>query len=183
MTGKIRKLKIILLLVLCAALFTACREAAHIEANIPYERMTDSDAQYIRSLWDGTYELAAGSYGLQEAIRAKGRCWYINRLGGLGYTEEVPEDAEYLGETTAPCEALTTPKTNLQTNYAPEGCEVYWGTWPVQTLYGLEEVDMFFIQTEPGSKQYALMFVSSYTRPPYYDEGRWMLHPEGAAAP
>lgn len=173
-----RVFKIVPLILGCLFIMMACRaEPAHIEANIPYEQMTATDARYIRSLWDGTFELAAGDYGLQEAIRAERRCFYINCLGGLGSTKTIPEDARYLGTTASPCEAFTTPWEELQTNYAPEGCEVYRGLWVVETVDLPKELEMFFIQREPGSEYYALMFVNSYSRPPYYDEGRWMLTP------
>lgn len=170
--------KIMLPVLVCLFIMMACQtEPEHIEANIPYEQMTATDARYIRSLWDGTFELAAGDYGLQEAIRVEGRCFYINCLSGLGSTKTIPEDARYLGTTVSPCEAFTTPQEELQTNYAPEGCEVYRGLWVVETVDLTKELEMFFIQREPGSEYYALMFVNSYSRPPYYDEGRWMLEP------
>ena len=179
---------------LCAAILSsvflprnrAYPEPEHYtEADIPYDAMSEEDAQCIWQLWnmDDWRSVLAGNPWLQEAILAEGRCIYVNRLGGVGATKSVPPDARYLGKTAAPCEEYTTPQADLQTNFSPEGCEVYRGRYTVRSGDREKTFDMFFVQTEPGSAFYALMFVSSYTRPPYYDEGRWMLHPEGAAAP
>ena len=173
--------------VMCLLCVTSCMQSnphypqpeSYTEADIPYDAMSEEDAAFIWRLWnvDDWASYLVGDPGLQEAIFADGKCVYVNQLGGVGATDTIPEDARYLGQTTAPCEEYTTPQIDLQTNFAPEGCAVYKGWYTVRSGDRERTFDMFFAQTEPGSEYYALMFVCSYTRPPYYDEGRWMLTP------
>ena len=175
------------LAVLCLLCLSSCVQSgstypkpeSYSEDDIPYDAMSEEDAAFIWRLWnvDDWASYLVGNPGLQEAILANGRCVYINQLGGIGATDTIPDDAHYLGQTTATCEEYTTPQTELQTNFAPEGCAVYKGWYTVHSGDQERTFDMFFVQTKPGSEYYALMFVCSYTRPPYYDEGRWMLTP------
>lgn len=186
--------KLLFFLVLAALLFLcACHSTEPItypepenytQADVPYDAMDETDAEFVSWLWneEDWMQYTVGHYGLKEAIRADGEVYFTNQLGGLGTTKIVPADAEPLGFTVEPCAELTTPQTDLQTNYAPAGCAVYKGWWTVELPDGRsEDWEMFFVQTEPGSEYYSLMFVQSRTRPPYYDEGQWMLHPENGA--
>ncbi|MBR4889321.1 MAG: hypothetical protein IKU17_09270 [Clostridia bacterium] len=180
-------------LLLFTALLGACTTAEtatypepenYTQADVPYDAMDETDAGFVSLLWneEDWAQYLVGHYGLKEAIRVDGEVYFTNQLGGLGTTKIVPADAEPLGFTVEPCAELTTPQTDLQTNYAPAGCAVYKGWWTVVLPdERSEDWEMFFVQTEPGGKYYALMFVQSRTRPPYYDEGQWMLHPENAA--
>ena len=176
----------IVLAVICLLCMSSCTRREpyfpepeqYTEADVPYDRMTEDDRRIVRYFWETKSDyVPAGSHGLQNAIRADGQCFYVTQLGGMMTTDSLPDDAHYLGQATAPCEEYTTPQIDLQTNFAPEGCAVYKGWYTVRSGDRERTFDMFFIQIEPGSEYYALMFVCSYTRPPYYDEGRWMLTP------
>ena len=177
---------IVVLVAVCLLCISSCTQREpyfpepeqYTEADGPYECMTEEDRRIVQYFWETQSNyVPAGSNGLQNAIRADGQCFYVTQLGGMMTTDSLPDDAHYLGQATAPCEEYTTPQIDLQTNFAPEGCAVYKGWYTARSGDRERTFDMFFVQTEPGSEYYALMFVSSYSRPPYYDEGRWMLTP------
>lgn len=154
---------------------------------VPYEQMTEPEAEVVSAMRSGTLEEVLGvgvPSPLRCALRIDEKEVRYGILSPYSY-KFYKEDTQlrYLGEIYPECgEPYVTPEHPLQLSYGVgntlKGTQIWWGS-EIQLDIGDGIVRTYqpihFVQ----DWQYRYTLWSDSTEPPvYFDSGRWMLEEE-----